>query len=391
MTNYTLSEICKLISVCIKEFAYDSFWVTAEINSISTRGGHCYMELIEKQNGTDNITAKMRAICWANTYYSLSHYFQQQTGKSLAVGMKILVEVTINFHPIYGLSLQIENINPEYTIGNLALTKQLTLQQLEKEGYIGLQQKLSLPTLLRRIAVISSSEAAGYGDFINQLELNTEGFRFQTQLFQATMQGEKAEQSIISQLHKIQNDKSNFDCIIIIRGGGASSDLLCFDNYSLAKEIAVCPIPVLTGIGHFRDETIADKVSFLSLKTPTAVAEFIIAKHTEQLTIIKEISHLLSISIVNHFNYIKDLLTQHITMLDNANTNFLQKKKHELTLLENTLELTSPQKIFEKGYSLATYNGKTIHSIDELNVGNKIKTEFIDGVVYSTIDKLQKH
>ena len=278
--SLTLSELCSLIGEALDDSLAPSYWVQAEISSLSEKGGHLYLELV------DGKTAKMRATCWAGNKEILMAYFESETGQRLQAGMAVLVETEIQFHPVYGLSLSIVGIDPSYTLGDIAQQRQRTIAQLEKDGLLDAQQLLPIPTLIRRIAVISSPNAAGYEDFKHQLELSP--FTFHLSLFPAIMQGEGAEQSILAALEEIsmvngkcQNGKC-FDIVAIIRGGGATTDLNCFDSYTLCAVCAQFELPILTGIGHTRDVSVLDLVARQALKTPTAVAEWLIHRMDEQ-------------------------------------------------------------------------------------------------------------
>lgn len=271
------------LNCSIKNALLDAFpetvWITAEISQLTHhRNGHCYLELIEKDKHSDKIIAKARATIWARTYYMVRSYFESITGRKLDVGLKIMVSVSVEFHELYSFSLNIKDIDPDYTIGDLARQKQAIINKLKAEGTFELNKELPLPSPLQRIAIISSSGAAGYGDFINQLQNNQYGYNVHYQLFEAYMQGNKAEESIVNALVQIFEQEDNFDAVVIIRGGGAKSELSCFDNYAIASHIAQFPLPVLSGIGHQRDDTIVDMVAHTRLKTPTAVAEFIISQ-----------------------------------------------------------------------------------------------------------------
>lgn len=278
----SLSELNKKIKEAI-QFAFpQSLWIIGEISELKVNNsGHCYLELVEKDSKSDNIVAKQKAIAWSYTFRMLLPYFESVTGYNLIPGLKILVNVQLEFHEIYGLSLIIKDIDPSYTIGDLAKKKREIILRLRNEGVIDMNRIIPFPMVPQNIAVISSETAAGYGDFMNSLYNNTYGFKFNTELFTAIMQGDKAEGSIIEALDRIFEDEKSFDVVVIIRGGGATSDLECFNNYNLVYHITQFPIPVITGIGHERDETIADIVAHTSLKTPTAVAEFLIDRTEE--------------------------------------------------------------------------------------------------------------
>ncbi|MFO8235441.1 MAG: exodeoxyribonuclease VII large subunit [Bacteroidales bacterium] len=273
----TLLELNNLIQKEIKNNFPGTYWVIAEISEIKVNPrGHCYLDLVEKDEIEDSIIAKARGIIWARKFRMLQPYFETTTGNPLTTGLKILINVTVEFHELYGFSLNILDIDPTYTLGDLARKRIETIKRLEEEGIIDMNKGLSLPEVPQKIAVISSASAAGYKDFIEQLTHNPYNYKFYTKLFPASMQGEEAEKSIINALEKIYEYESIFDVVTIIRGGGAQSDLSCFNLYSLAANIAQFPLPVITGIGHEKDESVADMVAHTRQKTPTAVADFLI-------------------------------------------------------------------------------------------------------------------
>ena len=276
MNFLTLSELSYLIKSTIHSTLSDEYRVIAEIAQINyhVNSGHCYLDLVEKQDVV--IAAKIRANIWAKNYRLIGSNFRKLTGRELQSGMKILALVKITYHEVHGLSLNIIDIDPSYTLGEMALKRRQVIEQLTKEGLIDLNRKIPLPPVLQRIAVISSPGAAGYGDFLSRLDNNPYGYAFTHKLFHALVQGDKAEESIRSALRSCIKSKGMFDAVIIIRGGGSTVDLHCFDSYGLSKEIALSPLPVLTGIGHERDETVADRVAHMRLITPTAVADFLI-------------------------------------------------------------------------------------------------------------------
>lgn len=354
MTSLTLTELCALIGEALDESLASSYWVKAEISSLSVKGGHMYLELI------DGKTAKMRATCWAGTQEMLMAYFESETGQPLQAGMAVLVETEVQYHPVYGLSLSIVGIDPSYTVGEIAQQRQRTIQQLQKDGLLDAQQLLPLPTLLRRIALISSPNAAGYEDFKHQLD--NSGYRFETQLFGATMQGEGAVKSILAALDEITNNLSpitnnHFDTVVIIRGGGATTDLSCFDNYELCAVCAQFELPILSGIGHTRDVSVLDLVAREALKTPTAVAEWLIHRMDEQMS------------------RITDLLAR----LQRTAERQILIRQHRVELLEQRLAACNPERIYRMGYSLLTKQGKVVRSVDELHAGDTVTTHLADG------------
>jgi exodeoxyribonuclease VII large subunit len=277
MESYSLLELNQYIRQQLKDAMPGFYWVVAEINELRVNSaGHCFMELVEKAPQSGQITAKARANIWAYHFRMFSPYFETMTGRRLAAGLKVMLQVSIEFHEMFGMSMQVTDINPAYTVGDLAMQRQAVIQQLIDEGVFDMNRELELPDVPQRIAVISSETAAGYGDFIDQLHHNPHGYAFHHTLFQAVVQGNEAEASIIRALEQVFELEGEFDAVVLIRGGGSQSDLNCFNSYRLACCLAQFPLPVITGIGHDRDETIADLVACVPLKTPTAVAEFLI-------------------------------------------------------------------------------------------------------------------
>lgn len=358
MKQYTLSEVCAIVEDIIS-METETYWVRAEIASVSERGGHCYLDLVEKAE-TGLLAAKLRATYWANVYAMLRPYFEQETGTSLQAGMQILIEIEINFHAVYGLSANIINIDPKYTVGDLARQRQETIARLQKEGVFDMQKGFVLPTIVRRIAVISAESAAGYGDFCHQLQTH---YRFDTTLFPAIMQGEHAAQSIIAALDAIAAQEEEFEAVVIIRGGGATTDLSCFDDYNLCNHCAQFPLPVITGIGHTRDISVLDMVAFQALKTPTAVAQFFVDEREHQSIRIQELRRRL-----------RQTAERQILI-----------RRHKLEMLAQAIKMHSPERIYRMGYSLATIDGKVIRSTADLHTGDLITTHLNDGTVQSIV------
>jgi len=278
----SLYELNHLIKNVLEDSLPEMFWVRAETSDVRVnQNGHCYLEFIEKDGKGKNLLARARGMIWANTFFILRAYFERETRQSFASGLKVLVQVSVEFHELYGFSLTVHDIDPSYTLGDQALNRAAIIRQLEEDGVLTLNKELELPVPLNRIAVISSPTAAGYEDFLDQLGKNAYGFVFYTKLFPAIMQGDRSEDSIISALERIYDNLDCFDAVVIIRGGGATSDLSSFDSYLLAASCAQFPLPVITGIGHERDETVLDIVAHTRAKTPTAVAEFLINNMVE--------------------------------------------------------------------------------------------------------------
>jgi exodeoxyribonuclease VII large subunit len=275
----SLYELNRSIQLELKTCFSSAYWIIGEINELKVNySGHCYIELIEKDKNTEAIIAKSRATIWAGTYRKLLPYFETTAGHAFTQGIKVMVRASVEFHELYGLSLNIVDIDPAYTIGDLEQQKKDAIEKLKTEGVFMMNKELQLPLVAQKIAVISSLKAAGYGDFTNQLENNPHGYKFYHKLFPAVMQGENAELSVIAALEKIYSYENFFDAVVIIRGGGSKTDLSCFDKYWLAYHITQFPLPVLTGIGHEQDDTVTDMVAHTRLKTPTAAASFLIEK-----------------------------------------------------------------------------------------------------------------
>lgn len=383
MNSLSLSELCAMLDEHIQQSFPDTFWVRAEIAQLTDRG-HCYLELVEKSN-QGIFAAKMRATCWSGTWQLISAYFQQETGKRPEPGMQVLVEVSVEFHSVYGLSLNIQNIDPSFTLGDLARQRQLTLQQLEKDGVLDMNKSLALPTIIRRIAVISAAAAAGYGDFCHQLANNPYNLLFSTQLFPATMQGESSVRSIILALNAIAENADDFDCVAIIRGGGATTDLTCFDTYELASHCAQFPLPIFSGIGHTRDVSIVDIVVHSSLKTPTAVAEALIDHNARQLVRIDELRQRLSRIATQMVAIRRQQIEQLRLTLQYTISNTMQKERNRLQMFSQAVALHSPEQIFKKGYSLTLCDGKPVRHASDISQGTTITTVLADGELTSVV------
>ena len=383
MKQYTLSELCSCIDEALSMELNDTYWVRAEIASLTERG-HCYMELVEKANN-NAIAAKLRATCWQHVYHLLSAYFANETGQTLAVGMQVLLQVEVSFHAVYGLSLNVVGIDPTFTLGDLARQRQLTIQRLQEDGVMDLQRSLPLPLLPRRVAVISAADAAGYGDFCHQLQSNSGGFRFRTQLFPAVMQGEQSPASIIAALQQIAATADLYDLVVIVRGGGATTDLRNFDDYSLAFHCANFPLPIIAGIGHTRDVSVVDMVVHTSVKTPTAAAEWLIAAMQAQADRLGELhlrlQRVVQMAIRKQHSKL-DALWQSLRF---ATQGRLHRQRTQLEFLEKTIALHSPERIYRMGYSLTTVNGKIVKSINDVKTGDQLLTHTADGTITSEV------
>ena len=383
MKQYSLSELCAEIQEVVENDLLDRYWVCAEIASLSARG-HCYMELVEKAE--DNmLAAKVRATCWSNVYSLLSAYFIQETGQALRVGMQVLVEVSVTFHPVYGLSLNVWNIDPIYTQGDLAKQRQATIRRLTEDGVMELQQSLELPTLIRKVAVISAADAAGYGDFCDQLQNNRFGVKFEVELFAAVMQGDHAPKSIIKALNEIVSEEEKWDIVVIIRGGGATTDLGCFDDYELASHCAQFPLPILSGIGHTRDMSIVDMVAHTSVKTPTAAAEWLIERVAKQVEMISQLVLRLQRATQHAVVQENNKLQAYMQRMSHAAQRLLMQEQNRLQMWTKMIELHSPERIFKMGYSLTIVNGKPVMRKEDVKEGDMLKTYVQDGVVESVV------
>lgn len=361
--TYSLSEFQSIIQEVLYGTLPDNYWIHAEIASIQIKSGHCYLELVEKAPD-GKLSAKTRATCWNQRYALLSNYFTSHTNSTLQVGMQVLLAVEVSYHPVYGLSLNITNIDPSYTLGALAKARQETLIRLQQEGLLEIQQQLRLPTLTQRLAILSADTAAGYGDFVDQL--NHSPYRFQMRLFPCIMQGDNTTTSIQQALANITKDIHAYDAVIIIRGGGATTDLNCFDHYDLCKVCALFPLPIITGIGHTRDISLLDHVAHTALKTPTAVAAFLVGRMDRLVDQIGSMQQRLRLT---------------------ADRQILIRK-HRIELIEQKLLLRSPERIYQMGYSLLTLNGTIVRSTQQVTPGQQVTTHLKDGTIESIIQKI---
>ncbi|MFR9165826.1 MAG: exodeoxyribonuclease VII large subunit [Dysgonomonas sp.] len=405
----SLYDLNRIVRGLLSEAFPDLYWIRAETSDVrQNQNGHCYLEFIQKDDNNKNIIAKARGSIWANVFQMLKMYFESETGQPFTSGLKVLVQVSVEFHELYGFSLNVHNIDPTYTLGDQARNRTEILRRLSEEGVIELNKELEISEIPNRIAVISSPTAAGYEDFCNQLNNNQSGFVFYPHLFPAVMQGDKAEDSILSALDRINDYRDSFDVVVIIRGGGAASDLSCFDSYMLAASCAQFPLPIVTGIGHERDDTVLDIVSHTRVKTPTAAAEFLIGKMKEteyelldmQERIFSGAEQILQDSklrisnIATHFSYLlKEKTKEQIVVLDHftfklkaATEQFLNAKKHLLEVHEQHLNFISPENILKKGYTLTLKGNKIIKSVSQVRKGEVITTVFGDGKTDSVVE-----
>ena len=409
--HFSLFELNNVIKNLISSALPDAYWVIGEIADTKlNQRGHCYLELVEKEE--NRIIAQMKANIWAYEYRKLSLKFQAATNESLQPGMKVLLLVAVNFHEVYGLSLNVKDIDPAYTMGEMALKKKEVIERLTKEGIIALNKDLSLPVVPQRIAVISSPTAAGYSDFFDHLDNNPYGYRFIHVLFPALMQGAEAEESIIAALRKVNLNKALFDVLVIVRGGGSVIDLNCFDSYGIASRVAKFPLPVITGIGHEKDDTVVDMTAHTKMKTPTAVAEFLVSglrSFEENITeiqarVVKQTNGLISdkshslATLAQSLNYISLRLTSSLSGkieimekdLSGHSRMFLQKTRAGLDNFERVIRLLDPVNVLRRGYSITHHKGKTLKDASCLHHGDHIYTTLFSGVIKSRVIEITK-
>ena len=385
-TPLSLYSLNNLVKNAVADAMPSRYWVIGELSEVrETAVGHCYIELVQRNEETQELVAKARGTVWSRIYSLLRPYFFEQTGQPFAAGLKVLLQVTVSFHELYGFTLDVCDIEPTYTIGDIARHRQLIIKRLANEGVINLNKELELPSLVQRIAVISSATAAGYGDFCDQLLNNRYGFIFYPRLFPAPMQGNAAEQGIIAALDKIAENIDNWDTVVIIRGGGATSELGCFDTYDLANMCAQFPLPVITGIGHLRDESVLDIVAHTSAKTPTAVAEFLIHSMLANETTLTELQNGIATAVVKRIEDEKRRMEILVEQSPVHTALFMQAQRHKLDLFQRSIDAASPEHILSLGYSITRLNGKAVRDASSLKAGDEVETAVASGTFTSII------
>lgn len=429
MKALSLFELNNLVHEALEATFDHTYWLTAELSECRVAAnGHCYVELVEKDDDSRVLIAKARGNIWRNTYPLLAATFEHETGQKLQPGLKILVEAKVTFHELYGYALNIIDIDPTYTLGDMVRKRKEILAQLEADGVLTLNKELALPRPLSRIAVISSSTAAGYGDFCDQLEKSP--YRFTTRLFPAIMQGEHVEESVIEALDSIAEEQEAWDAVVIIRGGGAVSDLNGFDTYLLAANVAQFPLPVLTGIGHERDDTIIDVVAHTRLKTPTAVAAFLIERQRDEYETLLQMEKNLQQNICRKLEKERNRFEQNGRRYQMATASYCHREKANLLKLTSLLEkqifqliqqqqfqlnslqqvykkavatqisheqiklasigkqlaLAGPERILKMGFSITYHQGKAVKSASLLKSGSRLTTRLAEGSITSTVD-----
>ena len=429
MKTVTLFELNNLVREVISSTLSEEYWVEAELSEVHEVRGHCYMELIQKELFSNTPVAKASAKCWKNKWTLLHEKFEKVTREGLKPGMKVLLKVYADFHEAYGFAWIVTDINPEFTMGDMARKRQEIIDTLKREGVFELQKELVLPLFAQRIAVISSENAAGYGDFCHQLADNPQQLKFYTRLFPAVMQGEGVEESVIAALNSINENIEKFDAVVIIRGGGATSDLSGFDTLRLAENVANFPIPIITGIGHDRDESIVDMVAHTKVKTPTAAAallidhlnlvlERLLDAQAELIAAVRHRSELeqarlvrMSEKIPMLFSLVKtrqdQRIERHLANITASLNDKLSREHHRLSLIESQfgptllqqltrenyrlqllqqrLEALNPQRLLQRGYSITLCKGKVVRDVRQLKAGDEIETKLANGKITSII------
>lgn len=450
MQALSLFELNSKVSAILQHTLPQAYWLTAEVSELRVNSnGHCYLEFVEKDSVTNSLKAKAKGVIWQRNYATIARRFERATGRKLEAGIKVMVQVDVTFHPIYGYSLNVIDIEPSYTLGDIERRRREIIRQLTEDGVIDLNKELSLPRVIRRVAVISSPTAAGYGDFCNQLAQS--GYDFQVQLFPATMQGDKVESTVIEALDAIDSDKEPWDVVVIIRGGGATTDLSGFDSYLLATNVAQFPLPVLTGIGHERDDTIIDMVAHTRLKTPTAVAAFLIESRSNETAALQqlqqrllkavqmrlqveqarlstlsqradynvrtdlavrrrtfdELSHRFELSSSRYAGLQRERLLRLASRLDvyarqrlltarhalevypsriqTATERLLLRERHRQEMVARSLRLAGPDRILALGFSITLKDGKAVRNTAQLSAGDEIETRFEHGSARSVV------
>ena len=383
--RYTLRQLNLMVRDAIEMQMPDEYWVEAELSECRERGGHYYMELIEKEEQTNTPVARASAKCWRQTWQILQPHFERVTGQPLHAGLKVLLRVYAQYHEAYGFSWIVTDIDPTYTIGDMARKRQETIRQLKEEGVFDLQRELRIPLFAKRIAVISAAGAAGYGDFCRQLEDNEYGFKFEVTLFPAIMQGEQVELSVISALNNIYEQSPNtYDVVVIIRGGGATADLSGFDTLALAENVAQFPLPIITGIGHDRDESILDMVSNTRVKTPTAAAALLIDNLRQVLERLNIAQQRISMAghIITDARHRIEMLQQRLSV---SIERIITNQKHHLSQLELLLQSYDPQRLLSRGYSITLHNGHAVRDPQQLKAGDELETRVEKGTIKSIV------
>lgn len=434
-TALTLYELNNLVSEVISSVMPDEYWVEAEISELRVVRGNCYMELVQKAEDTRTPVARASAKCWRTYWILVQSSFERVTGRQLCPGMKVMMRVHADFHEAYGFSWIVTDINPEYTLGDIARRRREIIARLKEEGVFDLQKELIIPLFAQRVAVISSDNAAGYDDFCNQLQNNEKGLAFSVKLYPAVMQGESTEDSVIEALDRIYKDEDKFDVVVIIRGGGATSDLSGFDTLNLAENVANFPLPIIVGIGHNRDESVLDLVANMSVKTPTAAAAFLIDRLAAVAARVDAAATSLSKYVTNRIEQEKSRIKYLSTVLpslyaavksrenmrisrmsdslyvavrqivasEKARLDLMPQRlsgawrqavtgeSHRLQMLEQRVAASDPKRMLARGYTLTLHDGRAVTDLSSLKKGDMLTTLFAGGEVMSEVNKISKN
>ena len=384
MEPITLQQLNQMVASVINETFAEAVWITAELSDVRVaNNGHCYMQLVEKDPKRGTMLAFANAHIWNNRWWLIRDTFQQQTGQAFQSGLKVMLQVQVTMHEAYGYSLNILDVDPTYTLGEMARRRMEILKQLQADEVIDMNRELPFPALPQRIAIVSAEGAAGYGDFCHQLHDNEWGLCFYTHLFPAAMQGNQTESSVISALERIALYQDLFDVVVIIRGGGATADLASFDSYEMALNVANFPIPVITGIGHDRDQTVLDRVAHTSVKTPTAAAALLIDILSQQLSHLHRMLNQVRgthISLGQQLNRLT-LMGERIKMLT---TQRLQNDQQKMSYIEKTILMAQPDNLLKRGFSITRLNGHAVRSASEVPQGAELQIQTADGIITAT-------
>lgn len=410
--HITLKQLQQQIKSAVEGALPLPVWIVAEVAELKVNySGHCYMELVEKsepkRGANSTPTAQARAVIWRSQWAMISQYFRQQTGSDLQAGMKIMARVMVSYHELYGLSLQISDIDPSYTLGEVERQKQLTIAQLKADGVWDMNRELSMPYLVQRIAVVSSAAAAGYRDFMN--ELREGGYAFHCDLYDAVVQGNAAEESICAALEEVALKQELYDAVVVIRGGGSASDLSCFNSYRLCSYVAQFPLPVLTGIGHDKDTSVADMVAHTPLKTPTAVAAWLtdrmarIEGWLEDMSVqlktlatamtkreelrLERLSAEIKLQAATYCQRAEARLELMREQLFSLVERRLEREKSRLEVMQRSVEALSPKRIMELGFAVVRSGGKVLKRVGDAEAGAPIEVELADGTIKARIEQ----
>ena len=409
--HITLRELQLQIKAAVEGVLPLPVWVVAEVAELKVNySGHCYLELVEKsepkRGGSSTPTAQARGVIWRSQWAMIAPYFRAQTGSDLAAGMKILAKVLVSYHELYGLSLQITDIDPAYTLGEVERQKQMTIAQLQADGVWDMNREQTLPYLVQRIAVVSSAAAAGYRDFVN--ELNAGGYAFRCDLYDAVVQGASAEESICAALEEVALKQEQYDAVVLIRGGGSASDLSCFNSYRLCSYVAQFPLPVLTGIGHDKDTSVADMVAHTPLKTPTAVAAWLVDRmeriegwldemsvqlaalatettKREELRL-ERLSAEIKLQATTYCQRAASHLDVMREQLFSLTERRLEREKNRLEVAERSIEALSPKRIMQLGFAVVRSGGKALKSVASAAKGEVVEIELADGTIKARVE-----